>query len=104
MTQIHLVIRRINPALKVDLVQVGYIQDGRFVQLPLEAFKDGILSRFLKGSSISDTPYIEHSELPNLLSALVNLPAFCIDFFDNTLVLIFDFDLDLNEISTQKEG
>ena len=37
MTQIHVVIRRINPALKIDLVQIGRIRDGQFDALPLDA-------------------------------------------------------------------
>ena len=33
MTQIHVVLRRVNPALDIDLAQVGYIKDGQFLQL-----------------------------------------------------------------------
>ena len=36
MTQIHFVIRRINPAIKVDLVQVGYLKDGQFTTLSID--------------------------------------------------------------------
>ena len=35
MTHVHVVIRRINPAFKIDLVQVGYIKDGQFETLHL---------------------------------------------------------------------
>lgn len=104
MRQIHVVIRRINPAFKIDLVQVGYIKDGQFVQLSLDTLDCPPLAPFIEHSSISDSHYIEHSSVPRLIEALTLYLNFAVDFFDNTLVLMFDFNLDHNESSSKEEG
>ena len=93
MTQIHVVIRRINPAFKIDLVQVGYIENGQFLSLSIDAFE-----------RIADSPYIEHCSVFSLISALSAYPNFAVEFFDNTLVLMFDFDLTPDESTSQEEG
>lgn len=104
MTQVHIVIRRINPALKVDLVQVGCIKDDQFSTLPLDALDHTTVSDFLEHSSISASPYIDHCQIPNLVEALIAYPDFSIDFFDNTLVLMFSTDLTHNESASKEEG
>lgn len=102
MTQIHVVIRRINPAFKIDLVQVGCIKDGQFEPLSPDVIANSPISPFLESSSISDSLYVDHSKLPDIINACGHLPGFNVEFFDNTIVLMFDFDLTLNE-STSKE-
>lgn len=104
MSQIHVVIRRINPALKIDFVQVGCFKEGQFEPLPFSAVEDTPIARFLKSSSISDSPYVEHSEIFDLVTTCGSLPHFRVEFFDNTLVLMFDFNLDCNESTTKEEG
>lgn len=103
MTQIHVVIRRINPALKIDLAQIGYLVDGRFESLPSSAVGDMPIARFLKSSHISDSLYVDHSELFELVTTCGSLPHFRVEFFDNTLVLMFDFNLDCDEVPTKEE-
>lgn len=104
MTQIHVVIRRINPALKIDLVQVGRFKDGQFDPLPLDTIANLPISSFLKSSSISDSSYVEHSKLSDIVNACGHLPGFNIEFFDNTIVILFDFNIDCNESSSKEEG
>lgn len=104
MTQIHVVIRRINPALKVDLVQVGCIKDGQFENLPLDALARTPISDHVEHSTISTSPYIDHCRIPCLVEALAAYPDFSIDFFDNTLVLIFNADLTHDESTSKEEG
>lgn len=104
MTQIHLVIRRINPAIKVDLVQVGCLEDGQFTTLPLDTLKVAPFSKYVECSSVSDSPYIEHHSISGLIAALISYPNFAIEFFDNTLVLMFDLDLPDDESSSEEEG
>lgn len=104
MTQIHLVIRRINPAIKVDLVQIGCIEDGQFTTLPLDTFKVVPFSRYVECSSFSDSPFIEHHFISDLIRDLISYPNFAIEFFDNTLVLMFDFDLPDDESTSEEEG
>lgn len=103
MTQIHVVIRRINPALKIDFVQVGCFKEGQFEPLPSSVVEDIPIARFLKSSSISDSLYIDHSEIFDLVSTCGSMPHFQVEFFDNTLVLMFDFNLDRNESTTKEE-
>lgn len=103
MSQIHVVIRRINPALKIDLVQIGYLKEDQFEPLPLSAIEDTLIARFFKSSSISDSLYVDHSEIFDLVTTCSSLPCFRVEFFDNTLVLMFDFNLDCDESTTKEE-
>lgn len=104
MTQIHVVIRRINPAFKIDLVQVGYIENGQFSTLSIDALKRTPVSTYVEHSSIADSPYIAHCSVFSLIDALSAYPNFDVEFFDNTLVLMFDFDLIPDESASQEEG
>jgi len=104
MTHVHVVVRRINPAFKIDLVQVGYIKDGRFEELRLDDLVYTPISDYVEHSSIAASPYIDHCHVPNLVEALIAYPDFSIDFFDNTLVLMFSTDLTHNESTSKEEG
>lgn len=104
MTQIHVVVRRVNPALKIDLVQVGRLKDGHFESLPFDAIKDTPIARFLKSSHISDSLYVDHSDVFALVVACGDIPGSAVDFFDNTIVLIFDSKLNCDESTTKEEG
>ena len=104
MTQIHVVVRRVSPALKVDLVQIGRLKDGQFDPLALDTIANTPIACFLENSDISDSLYVNHSKIADLIAACGSLPGFCVEFFDNTLVLMFDFDLNDNEGATKEEG
>lgn len=104
MTRVHVVIRRINPAFKIDLVQVGYIENGQFSAISIDTLKRTPVPTYVEHSSIADSPYIEHCSVFNLIDALRVYPNFDIEFFDNTIVLMFDFDLDHDESSSEEEG
>lgn len=105
MTQIHVVIRRINPAFKIDLVQgIGYIKDGQFLTIPLEALGCTPISNFVEYSSISDSPHIDHYRVPALIEALAAYPGFSVEFFDNTLVIMFNVNLTHDEVTPEEEG
>ena len=104
MTRIHIVIRRINPAFKIDLVQIGHIENGQFSTLSIDVFKRTPISTYVEHSSIADSPYIEHCSVFSLIDALSVYPNFGVEFFDNTLVLMFDFDLTDDEGSSEEEG
>lgn len=104
MTQVHVVFRRINPALKIDLAQVGHVDNGQFANLPISIFEDTVLPVFLKSDSISDSHYIYHSDIASVVAHLSCLPGFAVEYFDNTLVLMFNFNLDCNESAPKEEG
>jgi len=104
MTQIHIVIRRINPALKIDLVQVGRVKDGHFVPISFDAIAEFPVLPFLENSSISDSLCVEHSKIPDIINACGHLPGFGIEFFDNTIVILFDFNIDCDESTSKEEG
>jgi len=104
MTHVHVVIRRVSPALKIDFVQVGYIKDGQFEPLHLDALACTPISDYVAHSTISVSPYIDHCRIPSLVEALIAYPDFSIDFFDNTLVLMFNADLTYDESTSKEEG
>lgn len=104
MTQIHIVLRRVNPVLDIDLVQVGYINDGQFSQLPLNVLANTSIFEYFVTSTISSSPFVAHSLVSRIVANLSTAPGFSLEFFDNTLVLMFDFNLDCNESAPQEEG
>lgn len=104
MTQIHVVIRRVSPALKIDLAQIGRLKDGQFEPIPLDAIEDTPIARFFECSDISDSSYIDHSEIADLIVACEDFSDFGVEFFDNTIVLMFNLDLNYDEGTTEKEG
>lgn len=104
MTQIHVVIRRVSPALKVDLAQIGRLKDGQFDPLPLGAVANTPIVGFFEKSDISDSLYVNHSKIADLIAACGGFSNFGVEFFDNTIVLMFDFDLNYDEGATEKEG
>ena len=103
MTQIHLVIRRINPALRIDLVQIGFLADGQFKELPLSAFEHSPIPCFVRTGSISENPFIQHSDISDLVCKLSSFPGFSIEFFDNTVIFMFDFKIETNEIASKEK-
>ena len=104
MTQIHIIIRRINPALKIDLAQIGRFKDGQFDPLPLGAIAKLPIVCFFEKSNVSDSLYVYHSKIADLIADCGDLSGFSVEFFDNTIVLMFDFDLNYDEGATEKEG
>lgn len=104
MTQVHIVLRRVNPALDVDLVQVGHIEDGRFLQLSPDVLSGTPIFDYFLVSPISESPYVAHSSVSSLLATLASYPKFAVEFFDNTLVLMFDFNIDCDESTPKEEG
>ena len=55
-------------------------------------------------SDISDSLYVDHSEIADLIVACEDFSGFGVEFFDNTIVLMFDFDLNYDESATKEEG
>lgn len=104
MPQIHVVLRRINPALKIDLAQVGRLNDHQFEPLPFSAISDSSIACFLKSSDISDSLYVDHSDISKLIAACEDYSCFNVEFFDNTLVLMFDLNFNNDEGAPKEEG
>lgn len=104
MKQIHFVINRINPSLKIDSIRIGELVDGRFSPVNLEVFSGQAFYPLVMNSEISDTSYVLHSKIPALLSDLSVRDGFSLDFFDNTMVLIANFNLDTDESSSKEEN
>lgn len=104
MRQIHFVINRINPALKINLVRIGEIVEGQFKPVDSKVFADETFYPLIQHSDISEAPYILHSKVLNLVSALSARDGFKVDFFDNTMVLIANFNLDTDEVAPKEEN
>lgn len=96
--QYHILLSRINPSLKIDLARVCTIKDGQAAALTPDEFRDTFadsdfaqLGNFLISSDISDSMYIRHEDAPALVNYLMDRTSGSIDFFDNNLVIIFDY-------------
>ena len=97
--QYHILLSRINPSLKIDLARLCTIKDGQAVALTRDEihdlFEDSDLVqilRILTSSPISDSMYIMHEDVVTLVSYLADRVSISIDYFDNNLVIIFDYD------------
>lgn len=104
MTKVHIVVRRINPAFKIDLVQVGHVKNEQFETLPLSDFVHTPVSDYVQHSDIVASPYIDHCRVTSLVQALIAYPDFSVEFFDNTLVLMFSTNLTRDEGTSKEEG
>lgn len=104
MKQIQIVLRRVSPALDLDLAHVGHIQDGQFLQLPLDILSGTPILDYFVTSDISSIPYVRHQSISRLAATLVSYPNFAVDFFDNTLVFKLDFNIDCDEGTSKKKG
>lgn len=104
MTHVHVVLRRINPALDVDFAQVGYIKNGQFEQLSPDIFSGTPIFDYFLSSDISKSPYVKHQSIARLVATLVSFPKFEVEFFDNTIVFMFDFNIDCDESASKEEG
>lgn len=104
MKQIHFVISRINPSLKIDGVRIGEVVDGQFKELPLSDFDQSPVPSFVQASSISENPFIYHSAVSGLVRELSSFPDFSIEFFDNTLILMFGFNTCSHEGTSKEEN
>ena len=102
--EIHIVVRRINPALKIDLAQIGCVKDCQFEPLPFSAVANSPAAPYLKSSPISDSLYVDHSEISSLILSCSVLPDFRVEFFDNTIILMFNLDSDCDESTSKEEG
>lgn len=103
MRQIHFVFHRINPALKIDHIRIGEIVEGQFKPVDPKVFSDEAFYPLIRNSEISDASYILHSKIPALLVDLSTRDGFSLDFFDNSMVLIANFNLDTNEVASKEE-
>lgn len=102
--QYHILISRVNPALKIDLVRFCTIVDGQAKAFTTDEFTDFCRSNNFDGllklivhSHISDSMYIEHDRIFALVKALLCVDSITIDYFDNNLVIIFDYDTETEE-------
>lgn len=96
--QYHILLSRINPSLKIDLARICTIENGQAVALTVDEFLSTFadsdfvqLCSFLVHSHISDSLYIQHDDVSSLVSYLVDRSYVSIDYFDNNLVIIFDY-------------
>ncbi len=94
----HILITRINPSLKIDLVRVCTVENGQARQLSTDEYDNLVatphfsqLKYFFTTSSISDSMYIMHEDISMLISYLLESSQCSIDFFDNNLVIVFDY-------------
>lgn len=106
--QYHILLSRINPSLKIDLARLCIIKDGQAVALTRDEihdlFEDSDLVQILgilTSSHISDSMYIMHEDVVTLISYLADRVSISIDYFDNNLVIIFDYGTE-KETSQEK--
>lgn len=106
--QYHILITRINPSLKIDLVRVCTIVDGQAKTLTSDEFSDlvatpqlSFLRGFIESSDISDSAYISHARISEFIQNFFTVSSVTVDFFDNNFVIVFDYGTE-KETSQEK--
>lgn len=96
--QYHILISRINPSLKIDLVRVCTIVGGQAKTLTSDEFSDLVatapfwfLGDFIESSDISDSMYISHARISEFIQNFLAVSSVTVDFFDNNFVIVFDY-------------
>lgn len=94
----HILITRVNPSLKIDLVRVCTLVDGQAKVLALDELNDlfaapqfSFLSNFVESSDISDSMYISHARISEFIQNFFAVSSVAVDFFDNNFVIVFDY-------------
>lgn len=102
--QYHILISRINPALKIDLARFCTIVDGQAKAFTVDEFRQfckdsqlDSLSEIFSVSEISDSMYIRHSDLSALIQALMTTGPITVDYFDNNFVIVFNYGTEKKE-------
>lgn len=97
MSKMHFCFRRINPALVIDFLSVGTIQDGQFIPLDDDHHKALVscLDKFGFGSfihqdDISRDSYVYHDQVYRFLDVF---PPDTLDWFQDTLIACITLDL-----------
>lgn len=107
MTSIHFCFRRINPALHIDLLNVGTLEDGHFV--PLDDRQTSLLRRYLADcgfgdfmhkDALSTEHYVFHDAMTSFICAF---SPDRLDWFQDTLILVLTLNLDSYESSEKEE-
>lgn len=105
--QYHIILSRINPSLKIDLARICTIKGGQAVALThdefVDTFGDGVFSQLcdiLVSSDISDSMYVRHAEIVDIVDIVSAFSSITLDYFDNNFVIIFDYG---TEKETPKE-
>lgn len=96
--QYHILISRINPSLKIDLVRICTPVDDQAKVLTPDELSDlfaipqfSFLSSFVESSDISDSMYILHARISEFIRNFLAVSSATVDFFDNNFVIIFDY-------------
>lgn len=94
----HILITRINPSLKIDLVRICTLVDGQARALTFDEISDlfaapqfSFLGNFIESSDISDSMYISHARVPEFIQDFFGVFPVTVDFFDNNFVIVFDY-------------
>ena len=104
----HVLITRINPSLKIDLVRVCTLVDGQAKVLTSDELSTlfatprfSFLGDFIESSDISDSMYISHARISEFIQNFFVVSSVAVDFFDNNFVIVFDYDTE-KETSEEK--
>lgn len=106
MTSVHFCFRRINPALSIDLCQIGTLAGKEFAPLEphqfdaLQAYLSSLgLPDFIRRSDISSEAYVQHGHVKDLIN---RVESDQIDWFQDTMIIVVPIILDQHE-SPEKE-
>ena len=107
MTQVHFCFRRVNPAVCIDLLNVGTIKEGQFAPLDdrqLDLLRNCLTSYgfcdFIHKDDLSPEQYVFHDQVASFVCAF---SPDRLEWFQDTLVVGLTLDLESYESSEKEE-
>lgn len=107
MIQVHFCFRRVNPAVRIDLLNVGTIKEGQFAPLDdrqLDLLRNCLtsygFSDFIHMDDLSPEQYVIHDHVASFVCAF---SPDRLEWFQDTLVVGLTLDLESYESSEKEE-
>lgn len=107
MTQIHFCFRRVNPAMRIDFLNVGTIKEGQFAPLDdrqLNLLRNCLTSfgfgDFIHKDDLSSEQYVFHDQVTSFVCAF---SPDQLEWFQDSFVVVLTLDLESYESSEKEE-
>lgn len=107
MTSIHFCFRRVNPAMRIDFLNVGTIKEGQFTPLDdrqLDLLRNCLTScgfgDFIHEDDLSSEQYVYHDQVASFIFAF---SPDQLEWFQDSIVVVLTLDLESYESSEKEE-
>lgn len=107
MKQIHFCFRRVNPAMRIDFLNVGTIEEGRFTPLDdrqLDLLRNFLVHHdfddFIHKDDLSSEQYVYHDQVNPFVCAFAPDQ---LEWFQDSFIVVLSINLESYESSEEEE-